>query len=133
MKVFGLEWVFEPLADSPLFFTKRMFGGLAGYLGDRIVLCLMEDPGDCTYRGKTYGFEIWNGVLVPTDREFHADLIREFPSLRSHPVLGKWLYLPMEVEDFEETVSRVVERIRSGDPRFGVLSGQSRKTRKKRA
>ena len=64
-------------------------------------MVLAESPGETSYRGKDYHFEIWNGIMFPTEQTHHASLIAEFPGLRPHPVLGKWLYLPAERDDFE--------------------------------
>ncbi len=107
-KIHSLQWVFEPLEGKPEFLQKKMFGCQAGYLNDRLVLVLAdsEDP--------------WNGMLIPTGREFHVSLQMEFPRLNPHPVLGKWLYLPQQAMEFEETATKVVEYILAGDPRFGV-------------
>jgi hypothetical protein len=38
-----------------------------------------------------------------------------------HEILGKWLYLPEEAEDFEEIATRLVDLITEEDPRVGVL------------
>ena len=96
---FSTEWAFDPFKDHPSFRSKRMFGGLAAYLMERMVMVLAESPGETSYRGKDYHFEIWNGIMFPTEQTHHASLIAEFPGLRPHPVLGKWLYLPAERDD----------------------------------
>jgi hypothetical protein len=53
-------------------------------------------------------------------------LIAEFPSLASHPILGKWLYLPEATATFERDAQKIVERIRRLDPRFGVVPERRR-------
>lgn len=121
MKVFEQEIWFEPLYDNESFITKRMFGGMAIYFEGLMVAVLVENEGDRNYRGKVFEFDIWSGVMWPTDRVHHLSLQNEFPELVSHPVLGKWLYLPAGCERFEETVSRIVARIRLGDPRLGIV------------
>src|SRR6476660_9031274 len=87
-KVNALEWILEPLESQHHFIQKKMFGCLAAYLDDRLVLVLAdsEDP--------------WNGILVPTDRDWHSHLQKEFPELTPHSVLGKWLYLPQTAFEF---------------------------------
>lgn len=120
-KQFGLIWAFEAFENMPSFFSKRMFGGLAAYLHDKMVLVLVENPGDKEYRNKKFDFDIWNGVLLPTEREFHQSLKQDYPNLIQHPVLGKWLYLPMDSEEFEESLLKISEFIASKDPRFGVF------------
>jgi hypothetical protein len=107
-KIHSLQWIFEPLETNPEFLQKKMFGCQAGYLNDKLVLVIAD--GDAP----------WNGLLIPTEREFHPSLKKEFPDLNPHPVLGKWLYLPQTATDFEEIALRVVESVKAGDSRFGV-------------
>jgi hypothetical protein len=121
-KTFELEWAFEPFSSHPTFNSRRMFGGLAAYFMDRMVLILTESPGERSYRGKNYSFEIWNGILIPTEREYQPSLQADFPSLIPHPVLGKWLYLSLEREDFEETAMQLGRLIAENDGRIGVIS-----------
>jgi hypothetical protein len=72
------------------------------------------------------GDEPWRGVLVPTERESHAALMAEFPALASHPVLGKWLYLPESATSFERDAEKLVECVRRLDARIGVLPEKKR-------
>ena len=135
-KVFELVWTFENYEEHPTFYTKRMFGGMASYVHHRMVSLLAENPGDRTYRGVDYGFDVWNGVLYPTDYDQHESLQSDFPSLIQHPVLKKWLYLPLESDDFEDTVHECSLRIRRNDKRFGIYPQNSapkkKKTKKKK-
>lgn len=87
-----------------------MFGCEAAYLGDRLVLVAAD------------GKEPWNGMLLPTEREHHSELISLFSNLAPHEVLGKWLYLSQTDPLFEETALDVISRIDSQDPRFGVCA-----------
>lgn len=121
-RIFSLSWVFEPLEDHPTFFTKKMFGSLAVYYNGKMVLVLSESQGVRDYRGKTYPFDIWNGLLLPTDREHHSSLLSEFPSLSNHVVLPKWLYIPQSHKDFEKLAETFVDRIVEGDERFGIVA-----------
>ncbi|MBN20250.1 MAG: hypothetical protein CL678_03095 [Bdellovibrionaceae bacterium] len=111
-----------------------MFGGLAAYLNGKMVCVLMEDPGAYEYRGKKFDFEIWNGILIPMERENHASLIQDFPALVSHPVLGKWLYLPMRAPSFEADSLKLSELIFQNDQRIGILPQTKKKknTKKKK-
>ena len=84
-KPFDNEWILEPLAGRATFFTKRMFGGLAAYVHDRQMLVLVEPT-------KT-GRWTWHGVLVCTDYAHHTSICAEFPGLKPHDVLQKWLYI----------------------------------------
>ncbi len=119
-KEFTMKWAFEAFDRDPTFVERRMFGCLAAYVQGRMVMVLSEDPGDKSYRGKTYSFDIWNGILFPTEREFHTPLIKEFPGLVPHPVLGKWLYLPAIHDDFETTARDMALLIARQDKRFGI-------------
>ncbi len=113
-KRFENEWIFEPLAHRPGFRTKRMFGGLAAYLHDRLLMILVEPTK--TGRWK------WHGVLVATSRERHEAIQRQFPQLVPHDVLSKWLYLDSRADDFEPVMQEVADAMARNDARFGVIS-----------
>lgn len=115
----SLLWVFEPIEDDPGFMRKRLFGFEAAYVDG--LLCLSVGNGE----------EPWNGLLVCTSRDRHADLIREFPELAPHPVLGKWLYLSQTQEEFEALAGAVVEVVRRRDSRVGVEPAARKKSAKK--
>lgn len=103
-----LHWLFEPLMEEPSYLEKPMFGCLACYLHGRLMLILAS------------GKEPWNGILIPTEHQFHEEIRRDFNDVAQHPVLKKWLYLPEASEDFESVASDIVEAVRTDDPRFGV-------------
>ncbi len=132
-KQFGLRWAFETFEEDPSFYSKGMFGGLAAYVHDKMVMLLMETPGEQEYRGEKYPFDIWNGILLPTEREYHESLQNEFNNLCQHPVLGKWLYLKMEDPDFEPTINTISSLICKNDPRFGVYPKLKKTKIKKKA
>jgi len=113
MKTFEHEWIFEAFAEHRTFFTKRMFGGLAAYLFGRQMLLLVEPTKSGRWK--------WHGALVCTDYEHHASIRAEFPALRPHEVLGKWLFIDSTHEDFESTMEAVAKRVARNDLRFGVL------------
>ncbi|CAH2928320.1 MAG: FIG00462619: hypothetical protein [uncultured Paraburkholderia sp.] len=115
----SLLWVFDPLNDDAGFMRKRLFGFEAAYMDG--LLCLSVGNGE----------EQWNGLLVCTSRERHADLIREFPELAPHPVLGKWLYLSQRNEDFEAISGTLVKLVSRRDSRIGVEPGAKKKKAKK--
>ena len=75
---------------------------------------------DREYRGETFSYDIWNGILFPTEYEYQESLISDFKGLEQHPVLKKWLYLPLENEDFEDCAQNCTEAIRANDSRFGI-------------
>ena len=108
------EFVLEEIASlSPV--TRPMFGCLAVYVEERIVLILRdkrESPSD-------------TGVWLATTREHHESLRREFPRMRSIRVLGKeptgWQILPADDPDFETAVLRACELILARDARIGKM------------
>ena len=106
--------------------TRFMFGCLAVYVGDRIVLFL---------RDKRTGIPD-NGVWLATTIEHHESLRAEFPNMRSIQVFGKevtgWQVLPVDAPDFEESALRACELIVARDPRIGKVPA-SRKPSKRRA
>jgi len=116
-----LLWLTEPLRDNPTYIDRPMFGGRSVYFDGRMVLFL------ATKR------EPWRGVLVTVEREHHASILAQFPSLKLHKILPKWLYLPESMPSFERDAQAIVECIRGLDPRFGIVPKAKRKRpRKKR-
>jgi uncharacterized protein YbaR (Trm112 family) len=125
MKTFQHEWIFEPFADHPTFFTKGMFGGLAAYLFERQMVVLVEPTKSGRWN--------WHGVLVCTDFKHHTSIQHEFPSLMPHEYLRKWLFIDSTRDDFEATMQGVAKRIASNDARFGILPNSSKPKRSKPA
>ena len=124
MRTFDNEWILEAFAGRPTFFTKRMFGGLAAYLHERQMLVLVEPTK--TGRWK------WHGVLVCTSHADQASICADFPALRPHRVLRKWLYIDSMDEEFESTIQAVATRMVRNDRRFGIVPRSARlKGRKK--
>lgn len=117
----SFDWVLENIEEHPSFIRKAMFGGVAIYLHGLLGLVMMESPGEKTYRGQEYPFEIWNGILIPTYFEHQQSLMLEFSVLKQHPVLKKWLYLPLNEEDFENVAEAIVRLLKRNDPRIGVV------------
>jgi len=118
------EFVLEAIATlSPR--TNPMFGCLAVYVEDKIVLILRDS------RSKTAD----NGVWLATTEEHHESLRREFPSMRSIRLFGKkvtgWQVLPEQAPDFEEAALRACELILAGDLRIGKAPKDRRATRAK--
>jgi hypothetical protein len=113
------EFVLDALASlSPR--TNPMFGCLAVYAGDKIMLVLRDK------REKTAD----NGVWLATTQEHHDSLRREFPNMRSIGVLGKkvtgWQLIPADTPDFEEAALHACELILAGDERIGKVPGVRR-------
>lgn len=119
------EFVLDAIAAlSP--WTRPMFGCLAIYIEDKIVLILRDkkdSPAD-------------NGVWVATTAEHHAGLRRDFPRMRSIRLLGKgitnWQVLPVDAPDFEETALRVCELILARDGRIGKIPDRRAISRSRR-
>jgi hypothetical protein len=108
------EFVLEAIAAlSP--WTRPMFGCVAVYVEEKIVLILRDKPGA----------KADNGVWLATTAEHHESLRREFPQIRSIGVLGKevtgWQVLPADAVDFEEAALRACELVLQGDPRIGKI------------
>lgn len=112
MKSFDNEWIFQIFDEHASFFTRRMFGGLAGYVYGRMMMILVEPTK--TGRWK------WHGVLVCTDWDKQAEIVAEFPALEPHAVLRKWLYIDTHHEKFEPTMEGVAQAVARNDRRFGI-------------
>jgi hypothetical protein len=110
------EFVLDAIsALSP--YTRSMFGCLAIYVEDKIVLILRDKPTNTAD----------NGVWLATTREHHQSLRREFPNMRSIQGLGKpvtgWQVLPVDAPDFESAALRACELVLAGDARIGKIPG----------
>ena len=113
------EFVLDAIASlSPR--THPMFGCLAVYVEDKIVL-ILRDKRDETED---------NGVWLATTEEHHESLRREFPNMRSIQVFGKevtgWQVLPAGAAGFEEAALRACELVVARDPRIGKVPGMRR-------
>jgi hypothetical protein len=107
-------------------YTRPMFGCLAVYVEDKIVLILRDKPS----------YPADNGVWLATTQEHHESLQREFPNMRSIQLLGKdvtsWQVLPADAPDFEEAALHACELVLARDLRIGKVPG-ARRTSKSRA
>ena len=96
-------------------YTRPMFGCLAIYVKEKIVLILRDKPTKPAD----------NGVWLATTEEHHQSLRMEFPNMRSIQVLGKpvtgWQVLPLDAPDFESSAFRACELVLAGDPRIGKI------------
>lgn len=117
------EFVLDAIAPlSP--WTRPMFGCLAVYVEDKIVLALRDKKEHVAD----------NGVWLATTLEHHESLRREFPNMRSIQVLRSavtgWQVLPVDSPDFEEAALRACELIVARDPRIGKLPGKKSGSRR---
>src|SRR5664280_1250649 len=113
------EFVLDAIATlSPK--TRSMFGCLAIYVQDKIVLILRDKRDQMAD----------NRVWLATTEDQHRSLRREFPNMRSIQVLGKkvtgWQVLPVDAPGFEEAALRACELIVARDPRIGKAPGTRR-------
>jgi hypothetical protein len=104
--------------------TKPMFGCLAVYVREKVVLILRDHrahPAD-------------NGVWLATTAEHHDSLRGEFPHMRSLQLFGtpvtSWQLLPADASDFEESALHACELVLARDPRIGKVPGRRSVTRK---
>jgi len=117
------EFVLDALAEmQPR--TNPMFGCLAVYVGEKIVLVL---------RDKRDG-SADNGVWLATVHDHHESLRAEFPTMRSIQVFGKkvtgWQVLPADAPDFEEAALHACELIVARDPRIGKVPASKGKRKR---
>jgi hypothetical protein len=113
-----LEWLIEPLEQADTYIRKKMFGCEAVYLNGRLMLVL------------AVGGEPWNGLLVATSHEHHPALQQQWPNLKAHLVLGKWLYVSQDDAAFESTATAIVKCILKSDERIGVEPRPRKKKRR---
>ena len=119
-------FVLEALAELELR-TNPMFGCLAVYVGEKIVLVLRDKrPPDAD-----------NGVWLATTPEHHASLKQEFPSMRSIKVFGKpvtgWQVLPASSPDFEQAALHACELVIARDLRIGKVPKKKNSRQTKRS
>lgn len=99
-----------------------MFGCYAIYVRGKLVLILRQR--------EEHKYD--NGVWLATAQEYHAELIKIFPCIRSIRLLGKksaWQNIPVNAEDFEVSVMTACEMILKNDHRIGKFTKSQKKTR----
>jgi hypothetical protein len=123
-KALPYAFVLEALAPVAIE-TRSMFGCLAVYVGDKIVLLLRDRPKELAD----------NGVWLATTEEHHDSLRRDFPGMRSIRLFGKpvtgWQILPADAPDFEQAALLACELVVARDPRIGKVPKSRRKSAKK--
>lgn len=114
------QFVLEAVGQIPIQ-TRQMFGCLAIYVGDKIVLMLRQKQKQTED----------NGVWIATTPEHHESLRREFPNMRSIQLLGQritdWQNLPADAPDFEQAALRACELVVARDPRIGKVPKSRRR------
>jgi hypothetical protein len=95
--------------------TRPMFGCLAVYVEEKIVLILRE----------RHPPEADDGVWIATTREHHESLRADLPSMRSITVLGSgvtgWQVLRSTSPEFEEAALQACAMILASDRRIGKI------------
>lgn len=95
--------------------VRPMFGCHAIYLGEKIVLILRK-KANAKYD---------NGVWLATSEEHHSSLREKFPGMRPIRLFGgkssAWQNLPVDSDDFEESVMTACEMVMKNDPRIGKI------------
>lgn len=117
------SFVFDELEKlQPI--VRPMFGCFAVYVDIKIML-ILRNRKDHTDD---------NGVWIATAPEHHESLKMLLPSMRPIKVLGKiskWQNIPVDSEDFEESVMKVCELILKRDARIGAVPKSRLKKSKK--
>jgi hypothetical protein len=96
-----------------------MFSADTAYLDGKIYLAVA---------GK---HEPWNGLMVCTAREHHAELLQRFPQLAPHPIVSKWLYISQAHQEFESVALEIAGAARQRDPLLGVEPKPRKRTAKR--
>jgi len=125
----NLQWIEDSLPR--LHQRKRMFGGFAYYIEEKLVLVMFETYGNKEYRGQKFDYEVWNGCMFPVEKNLHPEVLKTFPFLINHPVLPKWLYLPAESEEFENNADLILKEIRRRNDWFGTFPKQKKPKKEK--
>ena len=112
-KIIPFEFILDELAELNLH-TKPMFGAYGVYVENKIILILRDKNQDAD-----------SGVWLATTGEHHSSLQKIFPSMRSIAVFGPgptgWQVLPLDAEDFEDSVLKACELILQNDVRIGKI------------
>ncbi|HXO31327.1 MAG TPA: hypothetical protein VN901_03120 [Candidatus Acidoferrales bacterium] len=123
-KAVPFSFVLDAIAPlSP--WTRPMFGCLAIYVQDKIVVILRDKQST----------PLDNGVWLATTEEHHPSLRLEFPNMRSIQLLSKnglgkkvtgWQVLPVDAQDFEQSALHACDLVLARDPRIGKVPGAKR-------
>lgn len=115
-----LKWVESLLPED--FRRRPMFGGFSYYVGEKMVLALFESTqGSRSYKGQVYDFDLWRGCMFPVEKEYQDQALRRFPFLHNHPILPKWLYLPVETEGFDDLLTEVMAQATKPTGYWGAI------------
>lgn len=114
-----LLWIEEQLPPELEMIPKH--GGHAYFLGDRLVLILVEHPDRVyEYKGVTYPFDLWKGCIFPIEQKKQNAFFLKYLFLENHPFNKDWLFIPAESEHFEEEVKQMLREISKRNPLLGI-------------
>lgn len=101
--------------------TKKMFGNVAIYVGERIVLATRQKSEN----------SVDNGIWIGTKVEHHDMLFSMFPSLRKLETykIKAWLLLPEDADDFEESANKIADLIKQQSPLIGNIPPKKKRSR----
>lgn len=93
--------------------TKKMFGNVAIYHGEKILLATRQKDDK----------PIDNGIWVGTSLEHHEEIKSLIPSLTNLTTynIKKWLLLPETADDFEESAQLLTDLIKQNSPLIGII------------
>ncbi|NTW48581.1 MAG: hypothetical protein HGB19_02380 [Chlorobiales bacterium] len=132
-KPFNEKWLTDPVlqtfADLENVEFKLMFGGVAVYQERGARRVMVAYAGGTDTSGDPNRHMEWQGLLIPTEIAHHESLIRQFPSLRPHSVLRKWLYVHQSHPDFNHVLGGIYELAQQQHKWVGVVQ----KPRKRKA
>ena len=95
--------------------VKHMFGMWSVYSNEKILMILRDRKDNPET----------NGIWIATSQQHHKSLKKDLPSLRSISTYKvgfketEWQILPVDSNDFEESVRKVCELIKRNDQRIG--------------
>ncbi|MBW1296709.1 hypothetical protein [Aquimarina litoralis] len=106
------EFILDLLCPLPIR-TKKMFGNLAIYYGDKIVLATRQKEEN----------KIDNGIWIGTKIEHHDALKNLVPELRHLETykIKKWLLLHEDESNFEERAQQIVQLIKEHSELIGII------------
>ena len=93
--------------------TKKMFGNVAIYYGDKIVLATRQKEDN----------PIDNGIWVSTKMEYHPELKKLIPELRPLETykIKNWLLLHEDIPNFEERAQQLAQLIKTHSEFIGTI------------
>jgi hypothetical protein len=117
---FSDGYFFNDFEDEQDFFYQKNIGGLLIFIHGKKMIWLCEKPGIRRWRKKTFKIDIWNGCLIASLPNYHDPLVKALPGVIIHPVITDSVYLPRNIENYEELMQKLIELIHKRSPLIGV-------------